>query len=82
MGRCGPAAKLGVTSIERVQSIWSRILPAAAALPYAGALRIATRPLQEDWAVRPLALCTRAPRTLPAAARVLISHLMQCLPAP
>ena len=76
-----------MTSIERVRSIWSRILPAAAALPYAGALRIATRPLQEewavqDWAMRPLALCTRAPHTLPAAARVLISHLMQRLPAP
>ena len=56
------------------------ILPAAAALPYAGALRIATRPLQEGWALRPLALCTRAPHTLPAAARVLIAYLMQGRP--
>ena len=53
------------------------ILPSAAALPYAGALRIATRPLQEDWALRPLALCTRAPHTLGAAARVLVAHLVQ-----
>jgi len=68
--------------LARNDELGVAIPPAAAALPYAGALRIATRPLQEGWAVRPLALCTRAPHTLPTAARVLISHLMQRLPAP
>ena len=51
------------------------ILPAAVAVPYAGLLRIETRPLLDDWAERPLALCTRDPRTLSAAARLLVEHL-------
>lgn len=51
------------------------ILPAAVALPYAGLLRIETRPLLDDWAERKLVLCTRDPATLSAAARVLVQHL-------
>ena len=51
------------------------ILPAAGAVPYAGLLRIETRTLLEDWAERTLALCTRDPATLSAAARVLMEHL-------
>ncbi|MBO1073482.1 LysR family transcriptional regulator [Roseomonas marmotae] len=56
------------------------ILPATAALPYAAAMRLALRPLAEDWAERPLVLCTRDPRTLSAAARLLVAHLTR--PAP
>ena len=52
------------------------ILPAAVAVPYAGLLRIETRPLLDEWAERKLALCTRDPATLSAAARVLVEHLM------
>ena len=52
------------------------ILPAAAATIYAGPLRIETRPLLDDWAERPLALCTRNPATLSAAARVLVEYLV------
>ena len=52
------------------------ILPAAVAVPYAGLLRIETRPLLDEWAERPLALCTRNPATLSAAARTLVEHLM------
>ena len=51
------------------------ILPAAVAVPYAGLLRIETRPLLDDWAERKLVLCTRDPATLSAAARVLVRHL-------
>ena len=51
------------------------ILPAAVAVPYAGLMRIETRPLLEDWAERTLALCTRDPATLSAAARLLVKHL-------
>ena len=51
------------------------ILPAAVAVPYTSLLRIATRPLAEPWALRPLAFCTRAGGTLSAAAKVLLDHL-------
>ncbi len=51
------------------------ILPAAVAGPYAGLLRIETRPLLDEWAERKLVLCTRDPATLSAAARVLVQHL-------
>lgn len=53
------------------------ILPSAVALPYAGMMHITTRPLDEAWAVRPLALCIRNPTTLAAAAKVLMAHLIQ-----
>lgn len=48
------------------------ILPAAA-MPAGGAL--ATRPLAEPWAMRPLALCLRQAEGLSAAARLLVEHL-------
>lgn len=51
------------------------ILPATAAQPYAAAMRIGLRPLSDAWAARPLVIATRAPRTLAAAAGVLIAHL-------
>ena len=51
------------------------ILPAAAATPYVGLLRIETRPLLDGWAERTLALCTRDPATLSAASRILVKHL-------
>lgn len=51
------------------------ILPSAAATIYAGPLRIETRPLLDDWAARSLALCTRDPTTLSAAARLLVEYL-------
>ncbi len=56
------------------------ILPAAAAGPYVGLLRIAVCPLAEDWAARELVLVTRDPATLSAAARILIAHLTRPLP--
>ena len=49
------------------------ILPAAAMA--AGGSGIATRPLAEPWAVRPLALCLRQVAGLSAAARLLVRHL-------
>ena len=49
------------------------ILPAAAMA--AGGSGIATRPLAEPWAVRPLALCLRQEAGLSAAARLLVRHL-------
>lgn len=52
------------------------ILPDAVTVPHAGLLRIETRPLLDEWAERPLALCTRNPETLSAAARALVEHLM------
>lgn len=51
------------------------ILPATAAQPYAGAMRIGLRPLSDAWATRPLVIVSRAPPTLSAAARVLVAHL-------
>ncbi|MGI4796238.1 MAG: LysR substrate-binding domain-containing protein [Janthinobacterium lividum] len=52
------------------------ILPAAAAVLYAELLQIETRPVRDEWAERPLALCTRNPATLSAAAHALVEHLM------
>ena len=56
------------------------ILPSTAALPYAGLTRITVRPLDEEWARRPLVLCTRDPATLSAATRILVSHLVGTVP--
>ena len=83
------AAAEGITLAERVRvsgfdgvrrmveaELGVAILPAAAATPYAGLLRIETRTLLDDWAERPLVLCTRDPATLSGAARVLVEHLM------
>lgn len=82
------AAALGIALNERVNvsgfdsvrrmveaGLGVAILPATAAQPYAAAMRIGLRPLEEPWAVRPLVIVTRAPDTLSAAARVLIAHL-------
>ncbi|MCK8784798.1 LysR family transcriptional regulator [Roseomonas sp. NAR14] len=84
------AAALGMALHERVNvsgfdgvrrmveaGLGVAILPATAALPYAGLMRIATRPLAEDWARRPLVLCTREPATLPAAVKVLVAYLLR-----
>ncbi|WP_431304440.1 LysR family transcriptional regulator [Sediminicoccus sp. BL-A-41-H5] len=49
------------------------ILPAAA---MAGGEGLVTRPLDEPWALRPLALCLRQPEGLSAAARLLLEHLL------
>lgn len=51
------------------------ILPAAVSVPYAGLMRIETRPLVDDWAERKLALRTRDPATLSEAERLLVEHL-------
>ena len=53
------------------------ILPEPGVKPYAATMAIAVRPLDELWAVRPLALCVRHdPEALPAAARLLAAHLL------
>ena len=82
------AASAGIALAERVRvsgfdgvrrmveaGLGVAILPSTAAVPFAGPLRIETRPLLDDWAERPLALCTRDPATLSAAARLLVRHL-------
>jgi DNA-binding transcriptional LysR family regulator len=53
------------------------ILPDTGAEPHATRMAIAVRPLDEPWAARPLTLCVRHdPETLPAAARLLVAHLL------
>jgi DNA-binding transcriptional LysR family regulator len=53
------------------------ILPHTAAEPQATSMALAVRPLDEPWAVRPLALCVRRDaEALPAAARLLATHLL------
>ena len=83
------AAASGITLAERVRvssfdgvrrmveaGLGVAILPASAATPYAGPLRIETRTLLDDLAEHPLVLCTRDPGTLSAAARLLVDHLI------
>jgi DNA-binding transcriptional LysR family regulator len=53
------------------------ILPHTAAEPQATGMALAVRPLDEPWAARPLALCVRRDaEALPAAARLLATHLL------
>ena len=53
------------------------VLPAIGAEPHASA-KLVIRPLDEPWAKRSLALVTRRdPRKLPAATRLLITHLLE-----
>lgn len=53
------------------------VLPAIGAEPHASA-KLVIRPLDEPWAKRSLALVTRRdPRNLPAATRLLITHLLE-----
>ena len=51
------------------------VLPSIAVEPYTGNMRIAMRPLEEEWALRPSMLCVRDPENLPAAVRLLIKDL-------
>ena len=56
------------------------IVPRGAARPYFKGLRIRAVALREPWAKRDLKICVRSFETLPAAARLLVSHLTT--PAP
>jgi DNA-binding transcriptional LysR family regulator len=51
------------------------ILPYVAVGPFTRIMRIAMRPLDEEWALRPTMLCVRDPASLPTAARLLVQHL-------
>jgi DNA-binding transcriptional LysR family regulator len=51
------------------------ILPSVTVEPFTQSMRIAMRPLDEEWAVRPSMLCIRDPDNLPAAVRLLVHHL-------
>jgi DNA-binding transcriptional LysR family regulator len=41
----------------------------------AGSMNVVVRPLDEEWALRPLSLCVRSLDSLPLAARLLVQHL-------
>jgi DNA-binding transcriptional LysR family regulator len=51
------------------------ILPSVTVEPFTQSMRIAMRPLEEEWALRPSILCIRDPDNLPAAVRLLVHHL-------
>lgn len=52
------------------------VLPEAGAKPYPGDTRIVARPLDEPWADRSLVICVRDRKSLSAAAKMLIAHLI------
>lgn len=82
------AAALGLTLHERVNvasfdsvrrmveaGLGIGILPEGGAVPYAQAMRISVRHLQDHWATRSLAICIRDRETVSVATRLLILHL-------
>ena len=51
------------------------VLPREATAPHVSAARLRLVPLTDAWARRHFVICSRAPKTLPATARLLVEHL-------
>jgi DNA-binding transcriptional LysR family regulator len=88
-------ALLGRTPVQRIQvsgldaacrivaaGLGLAILPREAAGPHADAGRLCLVPLTDDWALRRFVVAHRPGQWLPASARLLLDHLLACVPSP
>ena len=79
---CTPKLRIQVNSFDALclmveAGLGIGIVPKGAAKPYFKGLRIRSIILDEPWARRELKVCVRSLEVLPAAARLLVEHLMK-----